>query len=405
MAGDFTLVRELGRGASSVVHLAWQRSLHREVALKRLHRTLSGDASASARLRREGQVISRLDHPHVVRLYDLIEDGPDLVLVMEYVRGHSVRALSLVSPPSRSQVLAVVADVSSALDFASMRGVVHRDVKPANVFITAAGRCKLGDFGLARIAGERWMFQSNDGSIRGTPLYMAPEQLRGGEPTSACDVYALSLMTLELLSRVHPFEGMTVRAAMEAHLDGVAAEVAAAAPLPAPLVAVLCAGLAPRADDRPTSRELARRLIEAAPRSWLEEDSSGGAQGPAPGGTEGVSVSLVAPPEGLWAAGDQGGWTMEVIDEATWLGASGSELDDPSAEPASGRAAYSSTQRAVAPHESARRPTIDDRWIRQPTPELMTGSSHRFMRPAVAVIAAFVVGFALALAAIELLHW
>src|ERR1700733_10274976 len=106
-AGDFTLVRELGRGASSVVHLAWQRSLDRDVALKRLLRTLSADASATERLRREAQVVSRLDHPRIVRLYDLITDGADLVLVMEYVQGPSVQSMAATARPSASQAPAV----------------------------------------------------------------------------------------------------------------------------------------------------------------------------------------------------------------------------------------------------------------------------------------------------------
>jgi len=390
MSGEFTLVRELGRGSSSVVHLARQRSLQRDVALKRLLRSLSGDPVASARLRREGQVISRLDHPRIVRLYDLIEDGPDLVLVMEYVRGPSVRSLSQASPPSRSQALAVVADVASALDYAAAQDVVHRDVKPANVFVTAAGRCKLGDFGLARITGERTMFQSNDGTIRGTPLYMAPEQLRGATPTPAWDAYALALMALELLSRRHPFAGMTIRSAIEAQLDGRAASAAAASSLPKSIAEVLCHGLAPNAADRPSSRELAQGLERAAPRAWLEEGIVGDPLELVTSPAEGKSASAATRSEGLWAAGDHGGWTVELVDESTWLGVP--ELDGIPIAPPVGSA------------PTVGRATIDDRWIRHPAPDLIRASTWRAKRTWVAVIAAFGVGFALALAAVVLLH-
>jgi serine/threonine protein kinase len=409
VAGDFTLVCELGRGSSSVVHLARQRSLDREVALKRLLRTLSGDPAASARLRREGQVISRLVHPHIVRLYDLIEDGADLVLVMEYVRGPSVRSLGLASPPSPGQALAVVVDVATALDYAAARDVVHRDVKPANVFVTAAGRCKLGDFGLARITGERMMFQSNDGTVRGTPFYMAPEQLRGADPSPAWDVYALALMALELLSRQHPFEGMTIRGAIEAHLDGGAMSAALTAPLPKSIVEVLRDGLAPNAADRPTARELADRLVRAAPGSWFEKSPAGERREHTTSPTVGVSTSVEKPSEGLWAAGDHGGWTMEeVVDDATWIGSDPAFDRLPPTAPVSDPSPVLLREElSLAQGQSVSEmthTTIDDQWIRHLTPDLATHSTGRVKRTWVVIMAAFVIGFALALAAVELLH-
>jgi hypothetical protein len=408
-AGEFLVVRELGRGASSVVYLARQRSLDRDVALKRLLRSLSGDPAASARLRREGQVISRLDHPRIVRLYDLIEDGPDLVLVMEYVRGPSVRSLSVATPPSPSQALAVVADVAGALGYAAARDVVHRDVKPANVFVTAAGRCKLGDFGLARITGERAMFQSNDGTVRGTPLYMAPEQLRGAEPTPAWDVYALALMALELFSSRHPFEGMTIRGAIEAHLEGGAVTAAAQASLPRSIVDVLRGGLTSDAAARPTAQEFADSLVRAAPQSWLDECAPGAALVSATSPTGGRSEWVPTHSEGLWAADGDSGWTVEVVDEATWLGGSDNVLDGlPIAAPLS----VTSPDAPTTPPSVARRlpasmlthTTIDDQWIRHATPDLGKVSTRRTRRMWLIVLAAFAIGFAFAFAAVELLR-
>ena len=408
-AGDFTRVRELGRGASSVVHLAWQRSLDRYVALKRLLRTLSADASATERLRREAQVVSRLDHPRIVRLYDLITDGADLVLVMEYVQGPSVQSMAATARPTASQALAVVSDVADALEYATSRDVVHRDVKPANVFITATGRCKLGDFGLARISGERAMFLSNDGTVRGTPLYMAPEQLRGEAPTSAWDVYALALMATELLAGRHPFAGMSVRGALEAHLDGGAASAATASALPPPVVAVLRTGLASLPADRPTARQLADRLVEAAPTAWFETTTDAApliAPSPAIAVAPGTQVAA----DGLWADGNRGGWTMELVDDSTWLGSSerahdGSSLvgtpRDPVARPG---------PPPTTPGPGSRSPkaTIDDEWIRNPIPRVGVPSARkggvrtRAKRRWVVLIAAFVVGFGVGLVALVL---
>jgi serine/threonine protein kinase len=400
---DFTLVRELGRGASSVVHLAWQHSLDRDVALKRLRRSLSADASSTERLRREAQVVSRLDHPRIIRLYDLITDGADLVLVMESVLGPSVQSMAARARPSASQALAIVSDVAEALDYAASRGVVHRDIKPANVFITAAGRCKLGDFGLARISGERAMFLSNDGTVRGTPLYMAPEQLRGDAPTSAWDVYALALMATELLSGRHPFAGMSVRGAVEAHLDGGAASAAAGSALPAPVLAVLCSGLASSAADRPTARHLADRLVDAAPIAWFGETADRAplvASSPAAPGTYAEDA------DGLWAGGRQAGWTVELVDDSTWHGSSEAARDRSTLVESSPDSHTSPGSPAIprSPVSKASTATINDKWIRQATPRVGPSSARRRTGTRLSLgswaiyIAAFVVGFGIVLA-------
>ncbi len=409
-AGEFLVVRELGRGASSVVYLARQRSLDRDVALKRLLRSLSGDPAASARLRREGQVISRLDHPRIVRLYDLIDGrGQTSCSSWSMSAGRASGRLSVATPPSPSQALAVVADVAGALGYAAARDVVHRDVKPANVFVTAAGRCKLGDFGLARITGERAMFQSNDGTVRGTPLYMAPEQLRGAEPTPAWDVYALALMALELFSSRHPFEGMTIRGAIEAHLEGGAVTAAAQASLPRSIVDVLRGGLTSDAAARPTAQEFADSLVRAAPQSWLDEGAPGAALVRATSPTGGRSEWVPTHSEGLWAADGDSGWTVEVVDEATWLGGSDNVLDGlPIAAPLSVTSPDApTTQPSVArrpPASMLTQTTIDDQWIRHATPDLGKVSTRRTRRMWLIVLAAFVIGFAFAFAAVELLR-
>jgi eukaryotic-like serine/threonine-protein kinase len=266
---DFELVRELGRGSSSVVHLARQRSLNRAVALKRLHRALSGDPDTTARLRREGHVIARLDHPGIVRLYDLLVEGSDVVLVMEYVPGPSLQPFVVTAAAAPGAALAIVGDLAAALDHAAERGVVHRDVKPANVLMTETGRAKLGDFGRARIASDRSLFATSDGRSRGTPLYMSPELLRGGTPIPKSDVYSLALVALELLAGGHPFAGLTVRGVVEAHLDGGAAVAAAASRLPGRVVDVLGRGLSLAPADRPTAGEFIDGLRRAAPGAWL----------------------------------------------------------------------------------------------------------------------------------------
>jgi serine/threonine protein kinase len=393
-----------------VVHLAWQQSLNREVALKRLMRALSGNHDATARLRREGQVIARLDDPRIIRLYDLITEGADLVLVMEYVRGPSVQSLAAAAPPSASQALAVIGDVAGALDHAARHGVVHRDVKPANVLVTAAGRCKLGDFGLARLASERTMFMSNDGRIRGTPLYMAPEQLRGEEPGPGSDVYALAVMALELLSGHHPFTGLSVREAAKAHLDGGAAAAAANSHLPRRVSRVLEDGLVPAAGNRPTAHQLADGLIQAAPRSWLASDTEARIARPtataAP--AHGTRSGEVSGSGGLWARANDDGWTKALVGPATWLETSDLTADeltwaDPEAKP--NRSSWGG--RPDPPlrfHAAERMATIDDGWIRQSRLGKAARPVSRVRQNWAAILAAFVIGFVLVLTVLELLR-
>lgn len=372
----FEVVRELGRGSSSVVELAWQQSLERPVALKRLLRVWHGDPGATARLRREAQVVSRLSDPRVVTLYDLAVEGDDVVLVMEYVRGPTVRALSATTTPTPSQALAVVADVAGALECAARIGVVHRDVKPANVFVTATGRCKLGDFGLARISAERDLYLSHDGVRRGTPLYMAPEQLRGDELTPACDVYALGLLAWELLAGTHPLAGLPVSDVVAAHLRGGPA-VAEAPSVPRPVADVLRAALAPAPGHRPGAAELAEALQRHAPGHWFEGQRDSHVEPHRPASEVGL---------GVWES--EAGWSKVQVAESTWMGP-----DD--------EAAFAG--RPFGPGRATEAfPGIDDSWL-QPVEHRAPALRRRRVRRWGAVAGAFLVGFAAVVVALTLL--
>lgn len=365
---DFKVVRELGRGSSGVVQLAWQLSLQRTVALKRLLRVWTGDDDTNARLRREAEVIARLNHPSVVTLYDLVVDGSDLVLVMEHVRGPTLRALSAQAKPTPGQALSVVADVADALECASRSGIVHRDVKPANVFVTASGRCKLGDFGLAKISAEDAMFRTHDGLRRGTPLYMAPEQLLGAELTPACDVYALAIVAYELLAGMHPLQGLSASDAISAHLEGSLATMEFPA-VPRPMAKALRAALAADPATRPTASSLSATLRRHSPAEWLSV-------------TPDAEVRHMGDDDDLWAS--DGGWSKDDVDEATWHGVGMPETTTSTA---------STRLQDVFP-------TIDVAWLKpQRTPQ----SRWKWLsRPVIVTVAMFSASFVLVLIILEL---
>ncbi len=194
----YRVIQRLGAGGMATVTLAEDMMLRRRVALKRVH--AGGDARAISRLRREALVGASLSHPNLVSIYDVETraDG-DLVIVMEYVAGETLRdAIQRSGGLPRALALEVLDGVAAALDAIHARGIVHRDVKPANILLGREGAIKLADLGIA-VAADRTQI-TNAGEILGTFSYMAPEQLEGAAATPAVDIYALAVVAFEILS-------------------------------------------------------------------------------------------------------------------------------------------------------------------------------------------------------------
>src|SRR5262245_39832397 len=204
VADRYRLVRPLGRGGMGSVHLAHDERLDRPVALKR---TFSGAPDGSVqRLLREAQVGASLDHPHLVRVYDVVRDDDEVVIAMELVDGPSPAEGLATRLPPQHEALAIVRQVASALDHAHARGVVHRDVKPANVLIGPHG-AKLADLGISTAPDFTRITQAGD--LIGSPSYMAPEQLTGQPVGPAADVHGLALTAYELFAGVPARSGGT----------------------------------------------------------------------------------------------------------------------------------------------------------------------------------------------------
>jgi serine/threonine-protein kinase len=193
--------------------------LRRLVAIKVLHPALAGDAAFLRRFQAEARVVAALRHPNILRVYDWGQDEDAPYLVMELLAGGSLRALldrgELLSPV---QAAAVGADAARALDYAHRRGLVHRDVKPANLIFDEEGRLTVADFGLARALAEA-TWTEPAGAVVGTARYAAPEQVRGESLDSRADVYALSLVLIEATTGVVPFAADTTLATLMARID------------------------------------------------------------------------------------------------------------------------------------------------------------------------------------------
>jgi predicted ATPase/Tfp pilus assembly protein PilF len=222
VAGRYRIERHLGSGAMGDVHLAWDLQLERSVALKFLRAAAAAaDSSVVARFRAEARAAARLEHPHVATVYDTGEtDERQLFIAMAYYPGETLRERISRAPLMLGDALRIAAQVASALAAAHAAGIVHRDVKPANVLFDAEGAARLADFGIAKLL-EAPDLLTRDSAV-GTPAYMSPEQARGDAVDPSADLWALGVMLHEMLTGHRPRAGAdaTARTGLLASVDG-----------------------------------------------------------------------------------------------------------------------------------------------------------------------------------------
>ena len=210
--GPFQIRGQLGRGAMAVVWRAYDPSLDREVAIKepRLPDGSSAAARADfgARFVREARVAARLNHPGIVAIHSAAIYGERPVIVMELVDGRTLREVLAGGALTARQAYALLDQLLAAAGHAHERGVIHRDLKPDNVFVARDGTVKLADFGIAQLA-QGGPALTRAGTLIGTPAYMAPEQIRGKAVDARCDVFALGVIAYECLAGENPFGSET----------------------------------------------------------------------------------------------------------------------------------------------------------------------------------------------------
>src|SRR6476660_6369947 len=205
LAGRYRVLDRLGSGGMATVYLAEDERLGRKVAVKRLHSDSPEDAAR--RFECEAKVGASLSHPNLVTVFDTVAVDEGVLIVMEYVEGENLAQLMARERVPAEQAVSIIRQVAGALDHAHQAGVVHRDVKPANILIAPDGKAKVVDLGIAT-ASERTQITAA-GTVLGTPSYMAPEQLEGGAITKSVDLYALGAVAFELLSGRKARQGRT----------------------------------------------------------------------------------------------------------------------------------------------------------------------------------------------------
>lgn len=207
---------ELGEGAMATVFLATQTSLERKVALKVMSAALAADTTFCERFLREGKMLAKLSHPHTVTIHDIGNVGNVYYMAMEYLPGGTLKE-KIRAGLLPEQGIVYVRQIAEALGYAHAQGLVHRDVKPANILFRANGSAVLSDFGIAKTLGEGTQFTQAGFSV-GTPSYMSPEQARGLDLDGRADLYALGVVLYELLTGKLPYTGTDSLSTALAHM-------------------------------------------------------------------------------------------------------------------------------------------------------------------------------------------
>ena len=211
--GRYNLERTIGKGAMGVVYEGVDPRLGRRVAIKTILKSHLDEDTAkdySMRFVREAQAVARLNHPNIVQVYDFGEEGDVAYLVMEFIRGKELKTFFDANERfDLKEAVRIMCELCDALDFAHNSGIVHRDIKPANVMLDAQARTKLTDFGVARVqdSDKTSVERTQAGTMVGTPAYMSPEQITGGNIDKRSDVFSAGIILYQFLTGEKPFQG------------------------------------------------------------------------------------------------------------------------------------------------------------------------------------------------------
>jgi predicted Ser/Thr protein kinase/tetratricopeptide (TPR) repeat protein len=216
--GPYRIIERLGQGGMATVFKAYHPGLDRFVAIKVMHPAFKQDPTFLARFQREARVVAKLDHPHIVPIYDYAEHNTNPYLVMKFIEGETLKARLSRGPLTRDEGLHIVDAMGKALGYAHSRGILHRDIKPSNILLCPDGSIYLADFGLARIAQAGESTLSSD-MLLGTPHYISPEQARGERNLDAgTDIYSFGVVLYEMVVGRVPFNADTPFSIIHDHI-------------------------------------------------------------------------------------------------------------------------------------------------------------------------------------------
>ncbi len=264
--GQYEIIEELGKGGMATVFRAFHPQMERFVAVKIIHRALAAEAGGIERFRREARLISRLEHPHLLPVYDYAPEHDPPYIVMRYLEGGTLKdVLNSRGRLPLGEIAHLMRQICSAIDYAHRQGVIHRDIKPANIMIDPEGNAFVADFGIARINDTQGMTQT--GFTVGTPGYMSPEQGMGSaDINSRADIYSLGVMVFEMATGHAPYTGATPMAVLMQHIQNPIPSALEVAPdLPEEFDEIISRALAKKPEDRHArAGQLADELVALA---------------------------------------------------------------------------------------------------------------------------------------------
>ncbi|HEX7078854.1 MAG TPA: protein kinase [Candidatus Eisenbacteria bacterium] len=261
----YEITEEIGSGGMATVYRAYQPSMDRHVAIKVIRSSILHDPALRERFQREARLIARLEHPHLLPVYDFDGEHDPPYIVMRFLEGGTLKQVQQRGGVPRDELLYILHQLAGALDYAHRQGIVHRDLKPSNVMIDREGNAFLTDFGIARAAGGDKDL-TGTGLMIGTPGYMAPEQARGdGLVDKAADIYSLGVMAFEILTGCQPYESENAFDVILAHLNAPIPRASERRPdVPKAVDLVLARALAKEKGERyPTAAAFVEELTRA----------------------------------------------------------------------------------------------------------------------------------------------
>lgn len=266
--GPYQITAPLGEGGMAAVYKAYQPAMERYVALKVLPRHFAEDPQFVTRFQREAILLAKLQHPHILPVFDYGQADGFTYIVMPFVPSGTLTDELSGRPQPLPRIRQVISQIGDALSYAHSRGLIHRDIKPSNVLVDESGNCLLTDFGLARMM-EDSINLTTSGTIMGTPAYIAPEQGSGEKLDARCDIYSLGIILYEMATGRVPYQAGTPMEIVHKHIQDPLPPPRAINPnLPETIERIIIKALAKRPDNRyQSANDMVRAIQIAIPES------------------------------------------------------------------------------------------------------------------------------------------
>lgn len=272
--GRYQVLDEIGRGAMGVVYKAHDPNLDIVLALKVLRKDRLTNEPFVRRFMAEARALGRLDHPAIVRVFNVDRDGEEVYIAMEFIQGDSISSLIKNQQLSADAIADFGACMAEALDYAHKKGIVHRDVKPSNILRTADGKLKITDFGIAHIEDPTGAEETQAGEILGTPAYMSPEQVLCRPVDGRSDLFSLGIILYEMATGTRPFQGQGMNAIFTAITNETPAPITTLNQnIPEPLAAVITKCLSKSPEERHTDGSDLAKALRLAVKSAVPSDA------------------------------------------------------------------------------------------------------------------------------------